>query len=152
MRQGFTTFAAVGALLLGMSGWAHAAKTKKDVIWPAEAIKWEDGPAKGVHAAKLWGDMNKGGSYGVLIKFDAGMMNPLHWHTQTLKLVVISGTFVHQPEGGAETKLGPGSYLVQVGGEKHVSGCAAGADCEFFMTSADKFDMTTVEGAPAEKK
>ena len=63
--------------------------------------------------------------------------------------MVISGTFVHQPEGGAPTKLGPGSYLVQTGKSKHISGCAPGADCEFFMTSNEKFDMNVVENAPA---
>jgi len=113
----------------------------KDVVWPADNIKWEAGPLPGTHVAKLWGDWMKGGPYGVLVKFEAGLMNPLHKHTQSLKIVVLSGTFVHQPEGGTETRLGPGSYLMQAGGKNHVSGCAAGADCEFFMTSADKFDL-----------
>lgn len=138
--------ALLAAGALGLGAWAGKGK-KKDVVWPAEAIKWADGPAKGVKVAALWGDMSKGGSYGALMKFDAGLMHPLHWHTQSLKIVVVSGTFVHQPEGGTETKLGPGSYLLQVGGEKHVSGCAAGAECEFFMASGDKFDMTTAEAA-----
>src|SRR5437667_8677996 len=114
------------------------AASSKDVVWPADTIKWETGPLPGTHVAKLWGDWMKGGPYGVLVKFNAGIMNPLHKHTQTLKIVVVSGTFVHQPKGGTETKLGPGSYLLQAAGQWHVSGCAAGADCEFFMTSADK--------------
>ena len=125
--------------------------TRKDVIMPADTIKWEDGPVKGTHVAKLWGDWMTGGPYGVLVKFDAGLMNPLHKHSQTLKIVVLSGTFVHQPEGGEETKLGPGSYLAQAAGKHHVSGCAAGADCEFFMTSGEKFDLIPIGGA-AEKK
>jgi hypothetical protein len=132
---------------------AKAAKpATKDVVWPADAIKWEAGPLKGTQVAKLWGDWMKGGPYGVLVKFDAGLMNPLHKHTQTLKIVVLSGTFVHQPAGGVETKLGPGSYLVQAGGQNHVSGCAPGADCEFFMTSGDKFDLILAKAPPAEKK
>jgi anti-sigma factor ChrR (cupin superfamily) len=130
--------ALIAVFLLSMS---VQAASSKDVIWPADAIKWEAGPLPGVHVAKLWGDWMKGGPYGVLVKFDAGVMNPLHKHTRTLKIVVISGTFVHQPKGGTETKLGPGSYLLQAGGTWHVSGCAAGADCEFFMTSSDKFDL-----------
>ena len=130
---------------------AKAKGAKADVIWPAEAIKWEDGPAKGTHIAKLWGDMTKGGAYGALLKFDAGVMHPLHWHTQDLKLVVLSGTFIHHPEGGTETKLGPGSYLLQTGGKKHVSGSGSDGPCEFFMTSSGKFDMT-MAGAPAAPK
>lgn len=148
--------AVAGSVLLGLSGLALAAKgaksMKKDVIWPAAAVKWEDGPVKGVHVANLWGGIAKGGPYGALLKFDAGLMHPLHWHTKDLKIVVISGTFLHKPEGGTETKLGPGSFLLQAGRSKHVSGCAPGADCEFFMSSSDKFDMTVVESAPAAKK
>ena len=147
---------AVASLVLAMSTAAFAAKSgkmvRKDVISPADGLKWEDGPLKGTHVVKLWGDWLKGGPYGVLIKFDAGLMNPLHKHTQSLKIVVISGTFVHQPEGGVETKLGPGSYLMQAGGKNHVSGCAPGAECEFFMTSADKFDLIVKEAPAAEKK
>jgi len=120
---------------------AKKSSPAKDVIWPADNVKWEAGPLPGTHVAKLWGDWMKGGPYGVLVKFEAGLMNPLHKHTQSLKIVVISGTFVHQPEGGTETRLGPGSYLMQAGGRNHISGCAAGAECEFFMTSSDKFDL-----------
>jgi hypothetical protein len=134
--------ALAGVLFLCIGAAAMAADAaKSDIIKPAGEIKWEDGPLKGSHVAKLWGDWMKGGPYGVLVKFDAGLMNPLHKHSQDLKIVVLSGTFVHQPAGGAETKLGPGSYLLQRGGQNHISGCAAGADCEFFMTSADKFDL-----------
>ena len=114
---------------------------KADVIMPADSMKWEDGPLKGTHAAKITGDWMKGGAYSMFVKFDAGIMNPMHHHTQTLKIVVVSGEFVHQPKGGKEQKLGPGSYLEQVGGMDHISGCAAGADCVFFMTSKDKFDL-----------
>ena len=129
---------AVTAVLLLASSVSAASK---EVVWPADAIKWEPGPLPGVHVAKLWGDWQKGGPYGVLVKFDAGHMNDLHKHTQTLKIVTIAGTFVYQPKDGKESKIGPGSYLVQPGGKWHISGCAAGADCEFFMTSADKFDL-----------
>ncbi|MEK6372115.1 MAG: DUF4437 domain-containing protein [Acidobacteriota bacterium] len=156
MKQSRVVVAAAAVLVFTMSAVAMAAKSgktvKKDVVWPADAIKWEAGPLEGTHVAKLWGDWMKGGPYGVLVKFDAGIMNPLHKHTQSLKIVVVSGTFVHQPAGGVETKLGPGSYLMQAAGKNHVSGCAAGADCEFFMTAADKFDLILAEAPPAEKK
>jgi hypothetical protein len=114
---------------------------KEDIVWPAENVKWEAGPVPGTKVAKLWGDWMKGGPYGVMVKFDAGQMNPLHHHTHALKIVVVSGTFTHKPDGGTETKLGPGSYLLQAAGKKHVSGCAAGAECTFFMTSEGKFDL-----------
>ena len=141
-------FSAMAAEPAKNSGKKHG---KDNVIWPADQIKWEDGPVPGTKVAKLWGDWTKAGPYGVLIKFDAGVKHDLHHHTQTLKTVIISGTFTFQPEGGDETRLGPGSYLLQVGGKKHVSGCSAEAECEFFMMSNDKFDMIA-EKPKAEKK
>jgi len=34
---------------------------KDDVVWPADAVKWEAGPVPGTKVAKLWGDWMKGG-------------------------------------------------------------------------------------------
>ena len=133
------------ALLMLMVTTASPATNKKDVVMPADSVKWENGPVPGTHVAKLWGDWMKGGPYGVLVKFDAGIMHPMHHHSHTLKIVVLSGTFVHQPAGGEQTRLGPGSYVMQAGGLNHISGCAAGAECEFFMTSNDKFDLIEVK-------
>src|SRR2546429_3757200 len=89
-----------GAALFAASGLAQAAKgspaakarraAKKDVIKPADAMKWEDAPVKGAHVVKLKGDWLKGGPYEVLVKFDAGLTNPLHHHSQDLKIVVVS--------------------------------------------------------------
>jgi quercetin dioxygenase-like cupin family protein len=135
-----------GAALFAASAAAVAAKGADNVIWPADAIKWEDGPVKGTHVAKLWGDYSKGGPYGMLIKFDAGLMHPIHHHTQTMKTVIISGTFVFKPENGTEARLGAGSYLKQQGGKKHISGCSSDADCVFFVTASDKFDYLDDSG------
>jgi len=127
-------------------------KAKEDVVWPAESVKWEPGPVAGTKVAKLWGDWMKGGPYGVLVKFDAGQINALHHHTHPLKIVILSGTFVHKSDGAPETKLGPGSYLMQAAGKKHVSGCAQGAECTFFMTSDGKFDLIDDSKAAASDK
>ena len=139
----------IGVLLVFLGFLIAGSAMAKDVVWPAEAIKWEAGPLPGTKVAKLTGDWTKKGRFGVLIKFDAGLMNPLHKHTNDLHIVVISGTFVHQPDGGTPTRLGPGSYLKQSGGMNHISGCAEGAPCEFYMTSADKFDLIQAKPAAA---
>jgi quercetin dioxygenase-like cupin family protein len=124
-----------------------AALDDGDDVRPAAKLAWKAGPAKGTQIAVLWGSLDQGGPYGAMIKFDAGLMHPLHSHSKDLKLVVLSGTFIHQPKGGKASKLGPGSYLLQKGGRKHVSGCAPGAPCQFFMSSDDKFDMIPAEPA-----
>src|SRR4249920_1395040 len=95
------------------SAKAHAAGAAKPVILPAADVKWVDAPnaPAGVKQAVLWGDPAKG-RFGVLEKFPAGFSAPLHSHSATLRLVIISGTVIHGPEGKPEVRLAAGSYLV----------------------------------------
>jgi len=144
-RSGIGVSILVLLVLLVSSFAVYAAD--KDLVMKPDAIKWEEGPIKGTQVAKLWGDWMKGGEYGVLVRFNAGLMNPMHMHSQTLRIYVIKGTFAHQSEGGEMQKAGPGSYVMQVGGGHHISGCTAGADCEFLLMSEDKFDMTPIVAA-----
>lgn len=125
---------------LVLAATACLADGAKDVIMPAASIQWEDGP-EGTKVAKLWGDMTKGGPFGVLVKFNPGVTHALHKHTHDLKIVVLAGSYWHTPEGGTQALLGPGSYLLAVGGQNHTSGCTAEAACEFLMTGDDKFDL-----------
>jgi oxalate decarboxylase/phosphoglucose isomerase-like protein (cupin superfamily) len=125
----------------------HAQKKakKEAVVWPADKIQWEDMQAvPGVKVAKLWGDMNKG-PYGCLVKFTAGNNHPLHYHTSDVKLIVLSGTWLYTPEGGTETKMGPGSYLLIPGGVKHSSGSSSDGECTIFQEGSAKFDLLPVE-------
>lgn len=98
----------------------------------------------GVVKADLVGDATKGAHKGVT-KFKAGHMNPLHHHTSDVFAVVISGTMIFQPEGGAEIKAPAGSVVIQKGGKKHVSGCTPEAECVFFEMQEDKFDLIPAE-------
>jgi len=135
---------------------AGAAKAKpgpgsaasKAVIVPAADLKWTDLDPKGapgVKSADVWGDHTKGG-FGGFTKFPAGFVAPLHTHTNDLKIVVISGTFIHTPEGKPEVRLGPGSYLMQPGGNyRHTTSCDKASECLFFIESKGKFDLKPVE-------
>ena len=124
---------------------AKSAAAKTDLVWPIESMPWKDGPMPGIKLAALWGDMGKGGAYAVLVKFDAGLMHDNHSHSSDLKIVVVSGVYVHKGVDGKEHSLKSGSYLIQRGGVLHASGCAAGAECVFFMSSNGKFDMTAAK-------
>src|SRR6266550_4601537 len=68
-------------------------------------------------------------------KFPAGFSAPLHTHTATHKVVVISGTWIHGEPGKPDARLGPGSYLVQPSGMKHTTACDAASECVFFIES-----------------
>jgi len=123
---------------------------------PAGDVKWMDLDPKGapgVQIADLWGDHTKG-AYGAFIKFPAGFAAPLHTHTNAMKIVIVSGTFIAGPEGNPEVRLGAGSYFWQPGGNyRHTTGCDKASECVFFAESAGEFDLKPVDAgkAPAKK-
>ena len=121
---------------------------------PAADLHWTDLDPKGapgVKVADLWGDHSKG-AFGAYFKLPAGFAVPLHTHTHTMKLIFVSGTYVQAPEGKPEFRLGPGSYLLQPGGNyKHTTACDKSADCVFFAEGTGKFDLKIVP-PPAKKK
>ena len=124
--------------------------SKTPIVKPAADMKWTDldpvhGP--GVKVSDVSGDHTKG-AFSAFMKFPAGFAAPLHTHTNAVKIVVVSGTFVQQPEGGTEFRLGPGSYLFQPGGEyKHTTACDKASDCVIFAEGIGKFDLKPVAAA-----
>ena len=147
LAQGSEEAKAKSAAKVGASG---------PVVMPAGDMKWTDldpTGAPGVKIADLWGDHTKG-AYGAFIKFPAGFAAPLHTHTNAIKIVTVSGTFIQGPEGKPEVRLGPGSYLNQPGdGYRHTTSCDAASECVFFAQSNGKFDLKPVPAgkAPAKK-
>jgi anti-sigma factor ChrR (cupin superfamily) len=134
---------------------ASTSAAPKAVIMPAADLKWADLDPKGapgVKSADVWGDHTKG-AFGGFTKFPAGFTAPLHTHTNGMKIVVISGTFIHTPEGKPEVRLGPGSYLFQPGGNyRHTTSCDKASECLFFIQSTGKFDLIPAEAAKAPEK
>lgn len=133
-----------------------AAPGQQPVFMPAGDLKWTDldpNGAPGVKVADLWGDHAKG-AFGAFFKLPAGFAAPLHTHTHAMKVVFLSGTYIQAPEGKAEVRLGPGSYMMQPGGNyRHTTSCDQASECLFFVESNGRFDLKPVEGgqAPAKK-
>jgi anti-sigma factor ChrR (cupin superfamily) len=125
------------------------------VAMPAGEMKWADLDPKGapgVQYVALWGDHTKG-AFGALFKLPAGFAVPLHTHTHDMRVVFVSGTYVQQPAGGAEFRLGPGGYMMQPGGNyRHITSCDKAADCVFFVESDGAFDLIVVEEGKASQK
>ena len=140
------TLAIVELFVFGFSNAAAQKPMMKGAtIWPMADLKWSEIPnSGGVMRSALWGDPDKG-AYGALYKFPAGATFPAHWHTNAMKIVVVSGTWLYTPEGGTEHKLGPGSYLAYGPKDKHVSGPGDNAECVFFIEQPGKFDMVPAE-------
>jgi anti-sigma factor ChrR (cupin superfamily) len=155
------SFVLAAAVLAQGAGEAKAKSAPKagahaPVFMPAADLKWTDLDPKGapgVMIADVWGDHTKG-AYGAFIKFPAGFAAPLHTHTNAVKIVIVSGTFIQGPEGKPEVRLGPGSYENQPGdGYRHTTSCDAASECVFFAQSTGKFDLKVVNAgkAPAKK-
>jgi hypothetical protein len=62
-----------------------------------------------------------------------------------MKVVFLSGTYIQAPEGKPEVRLGPGSYMMQPGGNyRHTTSCDPASDCVFFVESNGAFDLKPV--------
>ena len=135
---------------------AQKAAPGQPVFMPGGGLKWIDLDPKGapgVQVANLWGDHAKG-AFGAFFKLPAGFAAPLHTHTHAMKVVFVSGTYIQAPEGKAEVRLSPGSYMMQPGGDyRHTTSCDKGSDCVFFVESDGAFDLKAVASgkAPAKK-
>ncbi len=143
----------VGLIFFGATQASAQKKMKKQpVLWAAEDIKWEPlkGGPPGVMSATLWGDNTKG-AYGGLIKFPAGFMAPLHYHTNDIKIIVIKGAYVYTPEGGTQKRFGPGSYVSYPAGDRHTTHGVEDSETIFFIEQPGKFDLNVV-GEGMEKK
>lgn len=128
----------------GVQGNAPIAKPAADLNW----IDLDPVGAPGVKVASLWGSHEKG-AFGAFFKLPAGFAAPLHTHTHSMKLVIVSGTYLQSPEGKPEFRLGPGSYLMQPGGNyRHITKCDDASECLFFVESEGPFDLHPV---PANK-
>jgi anti-sigma factor ChrR (cupin superfamily) len=136
-------------------GKAPKASASQPVFTAAADLKWIDLDPKGapgVKIADLWGDHTKG-AYGAYLKLPAGFAVPLHTHSHAMKVIFVSGTYIQAPDGKPEVRLGPGSYMMQPGGNyRHTTACDKASDCVFFVESGGAFDLKVVETAkPAAK-
>ena len=148
------TLACVVLALGGLAAGVQAAEVPAGpapVPVPAADLTWTDldpASAPGVKVATLWGDYRTG-AFGAFLKLPAGFAAPLHTHTHHMKLVIVSGTYIQGPDGKPEFRLGPGSYLMQPGGDyRHTTSCDEASECLFFVESDGAFDLHPAAAAP----
>lgn len=138
---GVMTLGAFGlCVLLGVS--VVSGQTGAVHVDPAKATYKELVP--GVSAAVVWGDLEKG-PYAAFIKFVPGHRDALHAHTNTSRIVVLKGAYIHKPEKGGETRVGAGQYLLVPGGDRHVTESDAKEGALFYLESDGGFDLKPVK-------
>jgi anti-sigma factor ChrR (cupin superfamily) len=135
---------------------AQAGAAANPVFLQAGELKWVDLDPKGapgVKIADVRGD-HATGAYSAFLKLPAGFAVPLHTHTHEMRVVFLSGTYLQAPEGKPEVRLGPGSFMVQPGGNyRHTTGCDKASECLFLVESDGPFDLQVVpEATPPAKK
>ena len=150
----FAASSALAAAVLAQP--SGGAKASSPIPIPAADLKWTDldpAGAPGVKVADVWGDHTKG-AFGAFFKLPAGFAVPLHKHAHPMKLVIVSGTYIQGPKGKPEFRLGPGSYLMQPGGNYwHTTSCDEASECLFFVEGSGKFNLELMDTgkAPAAK-
>jgi anti-sigma factor ChrR (cupin superfamily) len=116
------------------------------VAMAADQMKWVPNPdAPGVMTAVAWGDPAKG-PHGALHKFVAGFTAPLHTHSSSNRIVVISGTMSCTGEDGKEMKFTAGSFYTQPNTYKHTTKCLPGSECLVYLEADARWDMKPVAG------
>lgn len=118
-------------------------------LWnPLKRISKEVIP--GVKKKILWGG-DETGPYGAFTQFKPGLKNPLHTHSNEIRIVVLRGAYLYTPQNGNMRRAGPGAYISVPGGEEHVSGADAKQGALFYEESQGKFDLNVMD-APGMKK
>jgi quercetin dioxygenase-like cupin family protein len=81
-----------------------------------------------------------------------GFSAALHTNSHEERIVTVSGTFIHGPEGKPEVRLPAGSYLLEPANYRHTTACDKASECVFFIESNGKFDIKMVEEKKAPAK
>ena len=141
----------VSALLviIGLIATTATASRAKDDLHSVgvnpQALKFEPIPNMPtcVTAAILRGNPRSEASY-ALLKFASGCRVPMHWHTPSEDLVVISGqgTLVMK-DGGPPLKFVPGAYASLPSHHMHQANCTR--TCLLFAMSDGAYDIHYVD-------
>ncbi len=117
-------------------------EAKPIAVTPAGLV-WEATPGLPfLTTARVWGARDA--AQGRFVKFSQSKMLPLHKHTGSVRVVVVSGTYVYGRQGEPEEKFPPGSYVYTPGGTPHVAGCTE--PCVYYEEIDAKPDVFMLTG------
>jgi len=134
----------VGTAVVAWSLGVAVAQSKKESVFVESGKAEFKEVIPGVKKKILWGNDDVG-PYGAFTKFDPGLTNPLHTHTNEVRIVVLQGAYIYKPQNGNERRVGVGSYISIPGGDVHVSGGDPKEGALFYEESSGKFDLKVVD-------
>jgi quercetin dioxygenase-like cupin family protein len=109
-----------------------------DVLWTD--VRNPDGSPLGLRTVDVWGSARMG-AHGSLTTFPAGFAEPLHRHSNPIRVVVISGTMRNTVDGIESGDLDPGSYVAVAAEVPHFASCAALSTCEVLIERDAAMDV-----------
>ena len=129
-------------LLLLASNIAHPSNLT------AGELEWHE-IVPGAYFAAAYGDW-KSQPHGKFVKFQPGMVVPLHTHTGAYDGVMISGKMVNVLDDGQRVDIEAGHYFQMAADRTHGHECVSEEPC-FFYTHSDKaWDLQLIEPEAAE--
>jgi quercetin dioxygenase-like cupin family protein len=134
----------VGATVMACSLGTAVAQSKKEAVFVESGKAEFKEVVPGVKKKILWGN-DDAGPYGAFTKFNPGQTNPLHTHTNEVRVVVLQGAYIYKPQNGNERRVGPGSYLSIPAGDVHTSRGDPKEGALFYEESPGKFDLKIVD-------
>jgi hypothetical protein len=137
-----TLVAVLGILLLEPTR-ASAPNVPLMLVGPAD-IKWEPTARPDSMRGSLWGDPTKG-AFAYFNRYNGGWQLPLHYHTNQLSGVIISGTFVIHVAGQNSKELPAGAYFSVPGKTRHTDACLPGPSCVVYFSGDEPLDRINVE-------
>ena len=137
------TFAVVGILLAVMRTHASAPGGPLMLVAPSD-IKWEPTARPDSVRGNLWGDAAQG-PFAYFNRYSGGWQLPLHYHSNQLSGVIVSGTFVIHIAGQDAKELPSGSYFSVPGKTHHTDACLPGPACIVYFSGDEPLDRINVD-------
>lgn len=122
---------------------AQEAPDDQEMIGLAE-VQWAE-IVPGIEFGTLFGDW-QADAHGKLVRFDPGVVSPMHTHGGGYHAVVIAGTVINPYEGEEDPPLlEPGAYWATPAGAVHATGCVSEEPCLVYAHMEEGWDIEVVE-------
>lgn len=142
MKLASSYFLAPAALALALLSAPVSGGDPEVIYAPADQAEFKE-VVPGIAKNVIWGDHDQG-PYGAYTRFDPGVDNGRHIHSNDVWLMVLDGAYIYSDEDG-EKRVSAGQFLRIPGGHVHYSGGDETEGALFYEESSGAFDLLAVE-------